>query len=107
MTHWPVRRVAVNGDSMRPALEPGDRLLVVGLLRSRPGDVVAVVDPRDERRVMVKRVSAVDAAGVTVLGDNPTVSTDSRTFGPVPPHLVLGRAVYRYWPEARRGRIPG
>jgi nickel-type superoxide dismutase maturation protease len=107
MTHWPVRRVAVNGDSMRPGLEPGDRLLVVGLVRPRPGDVVAVADPRDERRVMVKRVSAVDAAGVTVLGDNPTVSTDSRTFGPVPPHLVLGRAVYRYWPEARRGRIRG
>jgi nickel-type superoxide dismutase maturation protease len=107
MTHWPVRRVAVHGDSMRPVLEPGDRLLVVGFLRSRPGDVMAVVDPRDERRVMVKRVSAVDAAGVTVLGDNPTVSTDSRTFGPVPPHLVLGRAVYRYWPEARRGRIRG
>jgi len=107
MTHWPVRRVAVNGDSMRPVLEPGDRLLVVGLLRFRPGDVVAVADPRDERRVMVKRVSAVDAAGVTVLGDNPAASTDSRTFGPVPRALVLGRAVYRYWPEARRGRIRG
>jgi nickel-type superoxide dismutase maturation protease len=107
MTHWPLRRVAVHGDSMRPALEPGDRLLVVGLLRPRPGDIVAVVDPRDESRVMVKRVSAVDAAGLTVLGDDPTASTDSRTFGPVPGHLVLGRAVYRYWPEERRGRIRG
>jgi nickel-type superoxide dismutase maturation protease len=105
MTHWPVRRVAVHGDSMRPALEPGDRLLVVGFLRPSPGGIVALVDPREEGRVMVKRVSAVDAAGLTVLGDNPTASTDSRTFGPVPPHLVLGRAVYRYWPEARRGRI--
>src|SRR5205807_5623378 len=56
MTHWPVRRVAVQGDSMRPALEPGDRLLVLRLLRPRPGDVVAVVDPRDGERVMVKRV---------------------------------------------------
>jgi nickel-type superoxide dismutase maturation protease len=107
MTHWPLRRVAVHGDSMRPALEPGDRLLVVGFLRPRPGDIVAVVDPREGRRVMVKRVSAVDAAGLTVLGDDPTASTDSRTFGPVPRHLVLGRAVYRYWPEARRGRIRG
>ena len=107
MTHWPVRRVAVHGDSMRPVLEPGDRLVVVGVLKPRPGDVVAVADPRDGRRVLVKRVAAVDPGGITVLGDDPTASTDSRTFGPVPRALVLGRAVYRYWPEARRGRLRG
>jgi len=107
MTHWPVRRVAVQGDSMRPALEPGDRLLVLRLLRPRPGDVVAVVDPRDGERVMVKRVAAVDPddGRVTVLGDNPAASTDSRMFGPVRSDHVLGRAVYRYWPEQRRGRL--
>src|SRR5438270_12919172 len=34
MTHRraPLRRVTVHGDSMRPGLEPGDRLLVVGFL---------------------------------------------------------------------------
>jgi nickel-type superoxide dismutase maturation protease len=105
MKHWLVRRVAVHGDSMRPALEPGDRLVVVGFLRPRPGDVAAVVDPRDGERVMVKRVAAVDRTGVTVLGDNPAASTDSRTFGPVDPARVVGRAVYRYWPAARRGLL--
>ena len=91
---------------MRPALEPGDRLLVVAL-RPRPGDAVAVVDPRDGERVMVKRVAAVDAndGTITVLGDNPPASTDSRTFGPVRSDHVLGRAVYRYWPDERRGRL--
>jgi len=112
MTHRraPLRRVTVNGDSMRPGLEPGDRLLVVGFLRPRPGDVVAVVDPRDAGRVLVKRVAAVDASGgglITVLGDFPEASTDSRTFGAVDRSLVLGRAVYRYWPEGRRGRLQG
>jgi nickel-type superoxide dismutase maturation protease len=104
MKHWPVRRVQVHGDSMRPALEAGDRLLVVSL-RPRPGDVVAVVDPREERRVMVKRVSSVDGEGIVVLGDDPAASTDSRTFGPDDRPVVLGRAVYRYGPEARRGRL--
>ena len=105
MKHWPFRRVQVHGDSMRPALQPGDRLLVVSLLRPRPGDVVAVVDPRDGRLVMAKRVSSVDRDTIEVLGDDPAASTDSRTFGPVDRRLVLGRAVYRYAPEARRGRL--
>src|SRR5438132_1025080 len=39
MKHWPVRRVLVSGDSMRPALEGGDRLLVVRSRRLRVGDV--------------------------------------------------------------------
>jgi nickel-type superoxide dismutase maturation protease len=103
---WPLRRVQVHGESMQPSLQPGDRLLVAGFLEARPGDVVAVVDPRDEGRTMVKRVATVDSAGVTVLGDNPDASTDSRTFGPVPSRLLLGRVVYRYWPEPRRGRVP-
>jgi nickel-type superoxide dismutase maturation protease len=103
----PLRRVAVHGDSMRPALEAGDRLVVSGLLRPRPGDVVAVVDPRQEERVMVKRVASVDDGGITVVGDNPEASTDSRTFGPVDSDLVLGRVIYRYWPEERRGRLRG
>ena len=109
MTQSPLRRVAVHGDSMRPFLEPGDRLLVVGFLKARAGDVVAVVDPRehDRGRVLVKRVDKVDSSGVTVVGDNPAASTDSRTFGPVRPDQVLGRAVYRYWPEQRRGRLQG
>ena len=111
MTHRraPLRRVSVLGDSMRPALEAGDRLLVVGLpwWRPRPGEVVAVVDPRDGERVMVKRVAAVDPGdgAITVHGDNPEASTDSRTFGPVRPDQVLGRVVYRYWPDERRGRL--
>jgi nickel-type superoxide dismutase maturation protease len=99
-------RVVVEGDSMRPALEPGDRLLVLPWLRPRPGGVVAAADPREPGRTIVKRVAAVNADGSAVLlGDAPHASTDSRTFGPVPPALVKGRAVWRYFPPARRGRV--
>ena len=101
----PVGRVEVTGDSMRPALEPGDRLLVLRAAPVRPGDLVALVDPRLPSRTMVKRVSARSPAGVTVLGDNAAASTDSRTFGPVPASNVRGRAVYRYFPDDRRGLL--
>ena len=98
-------RVEVRGDSMRPALEPGDRLVVVRGRRPRPGQVVAVADPRQPGRLVVKRVAATSAAGVTVVGDNAAASTDSRHYGPVPARSVRGRAVYRYWPESSRGRL--
>ena len=90
---------------MRPTLEPGDRLVVWAPGAVRTGDLIAVRDPRNPARTVVKRVAAVGGEGVTVVGDNPGASTDSRTFGPVPPGLVRGRVLYRYWPEARRGRI--
>ena len=106
VTVWrSVRRVEVMGDSMLPALRPGDRLLVLRRARPRPGDVVAVVDPRLAARTMVKRVAAVGPEGVTVLGDNAAASTDSRAFGPLAPVAVRGRAFYRYFPAGERGRL--
>ena len=100
----PVRLLAVEGDSMRPTLTPGDRLLVVRRRRYRIGDVVALRSPRDGRTI-VKRVSAIAGASVEVRGDNAAASTDSRAFGPVPVSSILGRAVYRYAPTARAGRL--
>jgi len=101
----PLRRVEVEGLSMAPALLPGDRLLVARGGRPRPGDVVVVADPRQPDRTILKRVAAIGAEGITVLGDNAGASTDSRVLGPVPQAAVRGRAVYRYAPEARRGRL--
>jgi len=98
-------RVEVVGDSMRPALEPGDRLVLSRSRRPRPGELVAVVDPRQPGRTVVKRLVEVSPAGLTVLGDNAAASTDSRTFGPVAADAVRGRVVYRYHPAHRRGRL--
>lgn len=97
--------IAVEGRSMRPALEPGDRLLVVRRRRYRVGDLVAVRDPREQARVLVKRVAEVDGDRLVVLGDAPEESTDSRTFGDVTVDGVVGRAVYRYAPPGRAGRL--
>lgn len=100
-----IRRVEVTGASMQPALEPGDRVLVVRAGRLRTGDIVAFPDPRLPQRTMVKRVAAAAGDGVVVLGDNPDASTDSRHFGPIRNESIVGRLVYRYGPEVRRGWI--
>ncbi len=91
---------------MRPTLEPGDRLVLSRFRPPRAGDLVAVADPREPERTVVKRLVEVSAAGLTVLGDNPSASTDSRAFGPVSVHAVRGRVVYRYHPALRRGPVP-
>jgi len=93
---WAFERVEVNGMSMSPTFEPGDRLLLVRRFRAlRPGDLVAFDDPRGTGRRLVKRVAAVTDGGIEVAGDNAGASTDSREFGVVPAgsisHLVLRR----------------
>jgi nickel-type superoxide dismutase maturation protease len=98
-------RIVVAGESMRPAFEPGDRVLVVPVLRLRPGEVVAVADPGRPDRLLLKRVLSTGSGLVELRGDNEQASTDSRHFGPVPRSSVAGRAVYRYAPAGRVGRL--
>lgn len=100
-----LHRLEVTGQSMQPTLVPGDRLLLLRTRRVRAGDLVVLPDPREPRRMVVKRVVVTSAGGVTVRGDNAVASTDSRQFGMVPRASVRGRVVYRYFPDSRRGRI--
>lgn len=98
-----VTRVVVEGPSMLPALAPGERLVVVRLPVLEVGDIVALRDPEQPERVLLKRVSRLEASSVEVRGDNEAVSRDSRAFGRVPRREVLGRVVYRYHPTAAAG----
>ena len=40
-----------------------------------------------------------------VLGDNRSISVDSRFFGAVPQNHIFGKAFFRYWPLSRFGKI--
>ena len=57
-------------------------------------------DPRDPGRELIKRVATVDATGISLVSDNPA-GRDAR----VPPGTVAWRAVARYWPPTRVGRL--
>ncbi|HVK21066.1 MAG TPA: S26 family signal peptidase [Actinokineospora sp.] len=118
--------LTVRGESMLPALDDGDRLLVVRYKRlARRGSIVAVrtaglpegerVDLGDDRvDLMVKRVVAagglpwpgrpgevVPAGHLYLLGDSDR-SLDSRTWGPVPRDRVVGGVVGRWRPRPVR-----
>ncbi len=102
-------RYAVEGDSMRPTLRPGDYLLVSRLARvgrsPAPGDVVVLRDPQRQGMTLVKRVEAAEAGRYFVRGDNDAASRDSRAFGPVRREGIVGRAWLRYWPLPRVGFV--
>jgi signal peptidase I len=98
-------RVEVFGLSMAPALQPGDRILVWKTTSVHRGDIVAAPDPRLPARSVLKRVSGVTDGGLLLLGDNPDHSTDSRQWGPVQIASIQGKAVYRYAPPGRAGRL--
>jgi nickel-type superoxide dismutase maturation protease len=98
---WPLFRVAVAERSMEPALRPGDWLLVLRRGRIRPGQVVVAQHPEQPGMLLVKRADRRQGEGWWLLSDNASAATvDSRQFGPVPPELIEGRVLGRYW----RGR---
>jgi phage repressor protein C with HTH and peptisase S24 domain len=97
-------RVAVSGHSMEPALHAGDWLVIDRSSRVGVGDVVVALDPRENSRVIIKRVIRVGTDNELLLAsDHPAHSGEE--IGPVRPSAVLGRAVLRYWPLSRVGFI--
>ncbi|HEY1133679.1 MAG TPA: S24/S26 family peptidase [Nocardioides sp.] len=101
---WGLARVS--GDSMRPRLRAGDRLLVRYRARVRPGDVVVArfVDGTVVvKRAVERRTTRTGAPAWWLLSDAPDVGVDSRHRGPVPDDAVLGVVRGRVWP--RPGRV--
>lgn len=95
------RRFRVHGCSMLPLLQPDDEILVdVNAYRDRDPqvrDIVVVEHPDWAGLRMVKRVAAVDANGnCVVIGDNLSESTDSRSFGAVSRHQIIGQVTSRF-----------
>jgi nickel-type superoxide dismutase maturation protease len=96
-----VRAVEVTGESMLPALRPGDWLLVRTGARIVPGSVVVARHPGRRDTLIVKRATRRDEGGWWLESDNQRAAgrQDSWDFGAVPDDLIVGRVVLRYWPR--------
>jgi phage repressor protein C with HTH and peptisase S24 domain len=95
----------VRGDSMRPTLDPGDRLLVryaapvaAGrLVLARFADGTTVV-----KRAAERRATRTGDSGWWLLSDNPEEGVDSRHRGVVADADVVAVVLARVWPRPRR-----
>lgn len=88
---------------MEPELSPGDFVVVnrwsYRFRRPERGDVVVLRDPESPTRYLVKRIAdGANGGAYFVTGDNAAESRDSRTFGPVPRDLIVGKV----WLRAER-----
>lgn len=61
------------------------------------GPAICSIDRTD----CVGRTLHLPAGQYLVMGDNRNDSDDSRYFGPIAGHLIIGRAVVRVWPLSR------
>lgn len=78
---------------MLPTLVPGQIIIVTRYKKIRVGDVVMIAQGGLEK---IKRVELLADGHVYVVGDNLSMSTDSRSFGWLHKSAILGRLV---WPR--------
>ena len=91
--------VLVTGPSMVPTLRAGDCLLVRRGAPVRRGDVVVARYRSRPELLVVKRATSPQDGGWLLASDNPFVDA---------PHGVAdveARALLRYWPLSRLGRV--
>ena len=94
----------VRGDSMRPTLVPGDRLLVRYGAPVWPGRLVLARFADGTlavKRAAERRTTRTGEPAWWVVSDDPASGVDSRHRGPVPPQDVLAVVVARVWPHPR------
>ena len=92
---------------------------IVKRVASVPGDVVEVKDGQlycndkifahdlyshNPRRRSYGPI-VVQGGHVFVMGDNSALSVDSRDFGTIPYQDIIGKAVFRYFPPKRIGKL--
>jgi phage repressor protein C with HTH and peptisase S24 domain len=104
---WGFARVA--NRSMRPTLEPGDRLLLDYRRRPVAGDLVVARLPGGVvavKRAAERRRTDLGEPGWWLLSDNAAEGADSRRYGAVSEADVMAVVRRRIWPLRRRRPVP-
>jgi nickel-type superoxide dismutase maturation protease len=88
-------RFNVHGNSMLPLLYNGDDIFVYPKRFEKKelkiGDLIVIRHPYRTDLILIKYVASIQEQGdVYVLGINLKESTDSRSFGWIPPSLIYG-----------------
>lgn len=90
------RAIRVEGDSMLPNLKNGDGILIDADAKISIGDIILAKHPFKKSVIILKRLAEIDQNGnYFLVGDNPSESSDSRTFGALSAKHILGKAVCR------------
>ena len=91
------RVMQVEGHSMWPTLKPKDRVIVRPLNQHSAlpaiGSILVCIHPQQPSRQVIKRLSAFAENQLTILGDCPDASTDSRQWGGIPKRCLIGEVV--------------
>jgi nickel-type superoxide dismutase maturation protease len=78
----------VEGNSMAPTLRPHQRVLVYRWKKGRVGDVIVF---KKNAKTMIKRIERFEYGRAFVKGDNLKDSQDSRNYGAVERHQIIGK----------------
>lgn len=81
----------VTGDSMLPSLISGRIIFATSFLKPKIGKVVVIKHDNLEK---IKRIKSMDEDYIYIVGDNPSKSTDSRSFGKIKSSSVIGRVIF-------------
>lgn len=96
------RLVGLSGDEVE--IRDG-KIYVNGRVLDDPGSFGKFYYYNHDPYAAPRQVIKVPADSYFVLGDNSANSTDSRFWGFVPKKNVLGKAIFRWWPLNRFGKI--
>lgn len=81
----------VSGHSMEPTIKDGALILVwQWIRRPKKGEIILF---KNKDKYFVKRVSKVEGDRLTLLGDNPSDSLDSREMGTINIGSIVGKII--------------
>ena len=92
-----LKLLKITGNSLEPEYLEGDFVFISKipffLSAAHAGDVIAFI--HHEHGMMIKQVKSVSADGrsLFVVGTHP-LSVDSRHFGPIASHSILGKVIW-------------